>query len=82
MHIKPEEYFKNLLLTTTQVTAPLQLLAAKRLEIIDAMIKYIESQPRDLAQLEMLQQYNSFAKKDQELRDVVRGRIDSRFGPS
>lgn len=82
MHIKPEEYFKNLLLTTTQVAAPLQALAAKRLEIINEMIKYIEAQPYGLAQIEMLQRYNTFATEDQELRDVVRGRIDSRFGPS
>ena len=81
MNIKPEEYFKNLLLTTTQVAAPLQTLAAKRLEIINAMIKYIEAQPRNLAQLEMLQQYNTFAKEDQELRDICRGRIDSKLGP-
>lgn len=81
MYIKPEEYFKNLLLTTTQVVSPLQVLAAKRLEIIEDLVKYVEAQPKSLAQLELIQRYNQFAKMDQELREVVRGNIDSKLGP-
>lgn len=69
--------FEKLRVTTMQVTAPYLALCKHRGDMVNKLLKYIESLDiNDVKHLEILESYNGYAYKDQQLIDVLQGRVN------
>lgn len=69
--------FDNLRVTTLQVTAPYLTLCKHRGDMVAKLIQYIESiDSNSVEQLEILEKYNEYAYKDQQLVNVLQGRVN------
>jgi hypothetical protein len=79
MSIDWDEYLRDLRVTTTEVTAPLITLAARRLEMLREAVKFIEAQPETVRKRDFLEMYNAFVANDQQLVQITRGKADDCF---
>ena len=82
MNIDYDEYFRQLRVTTMDVTKPLVALSVHRMTMIHHMVKYIQTLPRTADREKILKQYNTFIERDKELVEVTKGNIDNTLNPS
>jgi hypothetical protein len=73
--MKTKEIFDQLRVTTMEVANPLIYLAAHRGKMIKVFLQFVQSDHiDDLEQLKIIELYNAFALRDQELVDIAQGK--------
>jgi hypothetical protein len=72
-----KDVFEHLRVTTMEIASPMLELLRIRGDFIKSCKVFIENSPDGLEKYEMLQTYNAFVKQDEDLVEIVQGRIDA-----
>ena len=72
--MKSKEMFDSLRVTTMEVAAPLIHLAVHRSEMIKEFIAFLKTQEMTPEVARMVERYNRYAVRDQELVAVAQGK--------